>query len=93
MSSTQNFLWASGGLKIWIDFLDDTRVKFAPTPRPALLQAAKTIRQYRKNGGNKTGVLTDFFVGAHAVVENLPLLTRAPRRLSYLFPNADVDHS
>ncbi|MEK1854340.1 MAG: PIN domain-containing protein [Phyllobacterium sp.] len=67
-------------------FLDDTRVDIAPTPRPALLQTAKTIRQYRKNGGNKTGVVTDFFVGAHAVVENLPLLTRGPRRYRTYFP-------
>jgi predicted nucleic acid-binding protein len=68
-------------------FLDETRINIAPTPRAALFQAAKAFSQYRKNGGYKTGVLPDFFIGAHASVENLPLLTRDSKRYRTYFSN------
>ena len=55
-------------------------------PRAALFLAGKTFMQYRRAGGVRTGVLPDFFIGAHAAVEGLPLLTRdAPRYRTY-FP-------
>ena len=71
-------------------FLDETQIDIVSTPRPALFQAAKAFSQYRKNGGNKTGVLPDFFIGAHAAVEKLPLLTRDPRRYRTYFPTLDL---
>lgn len=55
-------------------------------PRDALFLAGKANRQYRRAGGLRTGVLSDFFIGAHAVVENLPLLTRDTRRYRTYFP-------
>jgi predicted nucleic acid-binding protein len=33
---------------------------------------------YRKQKGTKTGVLPDLFIGAHAAVAGVPLLTRDP---------------
>jgi predicted nucleic acid-binding protein len=45
-------------------------------PRMALFLAGKAFLRYRRAGGIRTGVLSDFFVGAHAEVERLPLLTR-----------------
>jgi predicted nucleic acid-binding protein len=51
-----------------------------PTPRPALFQA------YRRRGGTRSGVLPDFFIGAHAAVADLPLVTRDPRRYRSDFP-------
>lgn len=52
----------------------------------ALLLAGKAFKRYRLAGGARTGVLPDFFIGAHAQVENLPLLTRDPRRYRTYFP-------
>ena len=48
-------------------------------PRPALFLAGKAFRRYRARGGSRTGVLLDFFIGAHAAIAQMPLLTRDPR--------------
>lgn len=55
-------------------------------PGAALFLAGKTFMQYRRAGGIRTGVLPDFFIGAHAAVEGLPLLTRDARRYRSYFP-------
>jgi predicted nucleic acid-binding protein len=55
-------------------------------PRMALFLAGKAFLRYRRAGGIRTGVLSDFFVGAHAEVERLPLLTRDARRYRHYFP-------
>ena len=54
-------------------------------PRPALFLAARQFRAYRRGGGTRTGVLPDFFIGAHAAVERMTLITRDTRRRSW-FP-------
>ena len=61
-------------------------VTVVPTPRTALFLAGKAFAQYRSAGGIRTGVLADFFIGAHAAVERLPLLTRDARRYRNYFP-------
>ncbi len=57
-----------------------------PVPRGALFLAGKAYRRYREKKGRKTGVLPDFFIGAHAAVAGLPLLTRDLRRYRTYFP-------
>jgi predicted nucleic acid-binding protein len=66
--------------------LADVGVSVLPTPRMALFLAGKAFTQYRRAGGIRTGVLADFFIGAHAAVEGLPLLTRDSRRYLRYFP-------
>lgn len=63
-----------------------TEVEIEEIPRPALFLAGKAFQTYRARGGTKTGVLSDFFVGAHAVVEGIALLTRDVRRYRSYFP-------
>jgi len=65
--------------------LDELNIDVVPTPRAALFLAGKAYLQYRASGGLRTGVLSDFFIGAHAVVEQLPLLTRDARRYQSYF--------
>ena len=61
-------------------------VAVAPIPHLALFLAGKAFARYRSSGGIRTGVLPDFFIGAHADVERLPLLTRDARRYRHYFP-------
>lgn len=68
-------------------FLATTELDLAGTPRAALFLAGKAFRQYRAAGGARTGVLPDFFIGAHAAVLRIPLLTRDARRYRRYFPN------
>ncbi len=56
-------------------------------PRPALFRAGKAFREYRRRGGTKTGVPPDFFIGAHAEVAGLRLLTRDAGRYRSYFPD------
>jgi predicted nucleic acid-binding protein len=60
---------------------------FAQVPREAAFLASIAFAQYRKAGGTKTGVLPDFFIGAHAAVLVCPVLTRDTRRYATYFPN------
>ena len=58
-----------------------------PVPYEAAFLAAKCFVRYRKRGGGRTSTLPDFFIGAHAAVERLTLLTRDADRIRTYFPN------
>jgi hypothetical protein len=60
-------------------------------PREALFLAGKAFLNYRKRGGAaRTGVLPDFFIGAHAVVAEMTILTRDDRRYRSYFPTVQL---
>jgi len=67
--------------------LQNLDVTFDNTPKPALFLAGVAFRQYRRMGGVRTGVLPDFFIGAHARVLGCPILTRDVRRYRTYFPD------
>ncbi|HEX9638741.1 MAG TPA: DNA-binding protein, partial [Acidobacteriota bacterium] len=48
--------------------------------------AGKAYRQYRERGGARAGVLADFFIGAHAAVRGIAVLTRDTSRIRAYFP-------
>ena len=58
----------------------------APLPLEAAFLAAKCFARYRKRGGVRSSPLPDFFIGAHAAVAGMSLLTRDPRRYRTYFP-------
>jgi predicted nucleic acid-binding protein len=66
--------------------LRDLGVDLMAMPRAGLLLAGKAYLRYRAAGGVRTGVLSDFFIGAHAAAERIPLLTRDVRRYRKYFP-------
>lgn len=57
-----------------------------PLPWDAAFLAAKCFMTYRKRGGTRGSPLPDFYIGAHAAVEGLTLLTRDATRYRYYFP-------
>ena len=61
-----------------------------PIPRAALFLASKAFLRYRRSAGTRTSVLTDFFMGAHAAVAGMPLLTRDVARYRTCFPTVEL---
>lgn len=70
--------------------LADLQIPVIETPKPALFLAGKAFVQYRRQGGTKTNVLADFFIGAHAAVAGLPVLTRDVQRYASYFPTVSL---
>jgi predicted nucleic acid-binding protein len=70
--------------------LADAGITVAPIPRPALFLAGNASVKYRTSSGVRSGVLPDFFIGAHVEIENLPLLTRDVRRYRNYFPTIQL---
>jgi predicted nucleic acid-binding protein len=61
-----------------------------PLPWPAAYLAGRAFLDYRRRGGRKRSPLPDFFIGAHAAVENLRVLTRDPARFRTYFPTVEL---
>lgn len=57
-----------------------------PIPREAAFLAARAHADYRERGGQRSMILPDFLIGAHALVERCPLLTRDQRRYRQAYP-------
>lgn len=57
-----------------------------PLPWEAAFLAGKCFRRYRQAGGARRSPLPDFYIGAHAAVAGMTLLTRDPRRYRAYFP-------
>lgn len=72
------------------DVLSEARLSLVPIPRAGLFLAGKAFQRYRNQGGTRTGVLPDFFIGAHAAVMGWTLLTRDARRYRRYFPSLDL---
>ena len=62
----------------------------APVPWDAAFLAAKCFAKYRRRGGRAAAPLPDFFIGAHAAVAGLSLLTRDARRYRTYFPKLEL---
>ncbi|MFM7268342.1 MAG: type II toxin-antitoxin system VapC family toxin [Cyanobium sp.] len=63
---------------------------YRPIPREASFLAARAHAAYRSRGGSRQTVLADFLIGAHALVERVPLLSRDRRRYQQAFPGLQL---
>lgn len=66
--------------------LPSTAFHRLPLPWDAAFLAGKCFVAYRKRGGSRTSPLPDFFIGAHASVAGMTLLTRDAARYRTYFP-------
>jgi predicted nucleic acid-binding protein len=77
-----------------IEDLDETlngaRFERRPLPCEAAFLAGKCFQRYRRRGGARTSTLPDFYIGAHAAVSGLALLTRDAARYRTYFPGLEV---
>ena len=65
-------------------------IALAAIPRAALFLAGKVFQRYRAAGGSRSGVLPDFFIGAHAAVLGCSLLSRDAGRYRVYFSSIDL---
>lgn len=61
-----------------------------PIPWAAAFLAGKAFLRYRQNKGTRATTLPDFFIGAHAAVAELALLTRDVSRYRTYFPTVSL---
>jgi hypothetical protein len=59
-------------------------------PWEAAFLAGKCFLRYRKTGGKKRSPLPDFYIGAHAAVAGMALLTRDVSRYRTYFPQLEL---
>ena len=65
-------------------------VERAALPWEAAFLAGKAFVRYRKRGGRRNSTLPDFYIGAHAAVARMALLTRDAARYRTYFPDVRV---
>ncbi len=74
-------------LNRWIDPAVFERM---PLPYAAAWLAAQAYLKYRRSGGARTSPLPDFYIGAHAEIEQRTLVTRDAARYRTYFPNVKL---
>jgi predicted nucleic acid-binding protein len=68
------------------DALTLAHYRRAELPWAAGFLAARAYMTYRRGGGVRRSPLPDFYIGAHAAIAGLDLLTRDARRYRTYFP-------
>ena len=58
----------------------------SPLPWEAAFLAGRCFVAYRKRGGNRRSPMPDFYIGGHALISGMALLTRDTTRYRTYFP-------
>jgi predicted nucleic acid-binding protein len=66
------------------------RFQREPLPWEAAFLAGKSYVTYRRRGGERRSPLPDFYIGGHAAVRGMILLTRDASRYRSYFPRLDI---
>ena len=61
-----------------------------PLPYEAAFLAGQSFLEYRRRGGERRSPLPDFYIGAHAAVAEMSLLTRDVNRYRTYFPSVQL---
>jgi len=68
-------------------WLDESVFQRLPLPYAAGWLAAQAFLKYRRAGGSRNSPLPDFYIGAHAEIQGLTLVTRDATRYRTYFPS------
>jgi predicted nucleic acid-binding protein len=82
--------FATGAIETVDDLLPAHLYTYRPIPREAAFLAARAHADDQARGGSRQTVLADFLIGAHALVERVPLLSRDRRRYRQAFPGLEL---
>ena len=70
--------------------IDTLMLARLPLPYGAAFRAGRAFLRYRRAGGARRSPLPDFYIGAHAEIEGLTLLTRDVGRYWTYFPSLNL---
>ena len=70
--------------------LNELTLERLQLPYEAAFLAGRAFRRYRRAGGVRSSPLPDFFVGAHAEVADITVLTRDVSRFRTYFPSVHL---
>jgi predicted nucleic acid-binding protein len=70
--------------------LPDAYYQRVPLPFAAAFLAGQCFVKYRRRGGERRSPLPDFYIGAHAAIAGLTLLTRDGTRYRSYFPTLRI---
>lgn len=72
------------------DAMPESMFRRDALPWEAAFLAGKSFVAYRRRGGARHAPLPDFYIGAHAAVAGMTLLTRDASRYRSYFPSLEV---
>jgi predicted nucleic acid-binding protein len=70
--------------------LPETYYRRLPLPFEAAFLTGQCFLKYRRRGGSRRSPLPDFYIGAHAALAGLTLLTRDASRYRAYFPTLRI---
>ena len=79
-----------GTAEVVMSRLADLKLPIDPLDTAIALRAGQAHGLYRSRGGERTAILADFLIGAHAVVRGAALITRDARRFAGYFPELTI---
>lgn len=77
-------------VKLLDEVVEEMKLEWLDIPKEALFLTGKVFVNYRRNKGTKAHPLPDFYIGAHAQVTALQLITRDIARYKTYFPNVSL---